>query len=57
MYLGGNPVLQTGFASGFFLQAFDPILLVGLSDIVEVLTGAAIDPTGLGDVVEKLREL
>jgi hypothetical protein len=43
-------------------QSADPknqvlIFFVSLSDIIEVLLGAAIDPTGLGDVVEKLREL
>jgi hypothetical protein len=52
-----DPVLQTGFPPALFPQAFDPLLLVGLSDILEVLTRATVDSAGLGDAVEKLRQL
>jgi hypothetical protein len=55
--LWSNPVFDTGFPPALLSQSFQTIFLIGFFDVIEVLTGTAVDLTGLGNVLKKLGKL
>ena len=55
--LRSNPVFDTGLPPALLFQPFQTILLIGFFDVIEVLTGASVDLTGLGYVLKKLNKL
>jgi hypothetical protein len=49
-----NPVLYTGVPSAFLHQPLKAMLVIRLLNIIEMLSGKAVDLTGLGNVPEIL---
>ena len=54
--LGRNSVLHARLFPGIFGQAFQPMLIASLLDIIEALAGDPVDLAGLRNVVEVFNE-
>jgi len=52
-HLRCNSVLDTRLPSGLLFEAFDPVLVISLFDVIEVLARDTINLAGLRNVLEK----
>jgi len=52
-HLRCNSVLDTRLPSALVFETFDPVLIIGLFDVIEVLARDTVNLAGLGNILEK----